>query len=173
MGHDRRKYLFDNDEYWYKLDLVSLCVPSVTTAAHPAQPFQHGEAVRNFPFLNPALQAILRDGLFKGRTSLYSLFPNEFKGYGDEREMPAVLIALAATFVRYVPTQRAPKSHLHPKLHMALDDWVNHSGPAAWDYNGSSIAEVYLGHLDELKRIMAEKPTSYHAILRKFFLNCA
>ena len=54
------------------------------------------------PFLNPALQVILHEGLFKGRTGLYNVFPDEFKGFGNKREMPAVLIALAATFVGYV-----------------------------------------------------------------------
>lgn len=55
---------------------------------------------------------------------------------------------------------------------MALDAWVNHSGTGAWDYNSSSIAEVYQGHLEELKRIEAVKPTSSHAILHKIFSYC-
>lgn len=55
---------------------------------------------------------------------------------------------------------------------MALDAWVNSSGALAWDYNSSNVAEVYQGHLDELKRIKAEKPRSYHAILHKFFSKC-
>ena len=55
---------------------------------------------------------------------------------------------------------------------MALDDWVNHSGAAAWDYSSSNTAEVYQGHLDELRRIEAGKPLAYRAILRKLFLNC-
>jgi len=62
--------------------------------------------VKTAPFLNPILQAILHEGLFKGRTGLYNLFPDEFKGSGSEREMPAVLIALAATYVGYVLAPR-------------------------------------------------------------------
>jgi hypothetical protein len=50
--------------------------------------------------MSPVLQSILREGLFKGRTGLYKLFPEEFEGESDEREVPAVLVALAATFVR-------------------------------------------------------------------------
>ena len=51
--------------------------------------------------MNPVLQSILCDGLFKGRTGLYRLFPEEFGEKSDEDEMPAVLIALAATFVGF------------------------------------------------------------------------
>lgn len=59
---------------------------------------------RNTPFMNPVLWVILHEGLFKGRTGLYKLFPEEFKERSSEKEMPAVLIALAATFVGYVFT---------------------------------------------------------------------
>ena len=54
--------------------------------------------------MNPVLWVILHEGLFKGRTGLYKLFPEEFKERSSEKEMPAVLIALAATFVGYVFT---------------------------------------------------------------------
>lgn len=57
--------------------------------------------IPNAPFMNPVLQSILCDGLFKGRTGLYRLFPEEFGEKSDEDEMPAVLIALAATFVGF------------------------------------------------------------------------
>lgn len=53
----------------------------------------------NAPFMNPVLQSILREGLFKGRTGLYKLFPEEFRDESGEEEMPVVLVALAATFV--------------------------------------------------------------------------
>jgi hypothetical protein len=59
----------------------------------------------NAPFMNPVLQSILCDGLFKGRTGLYKLFPEEFGGESEEAEMPPVLIALAATFVSFSVTQ--------------------------------------------------------------------
>ena len=51
------------------------------------------------PFLNTALSVILFQGLFKGKTSLYRLFPEEFEGKPNEKEMSPVLVALAATFV--------------------------------------------------------------------------
>jgi hypothetical protein len=51
--------------------------------------------------MNPVLQSILCDGLFKGRVGLYKLFPEEFEEESGEAEMPAVLIALAATFVSF------------------------------------------------------------------------
>ena len=51
------------------------------------------------PFMNPALQSILQEGLFKGRAGLYKIFPEEFEGEPGEKEMPPVLVALAATFV--------------------------------------------------------------------------
>ena len=75
--------------------------------------------MKNAPFLNPVLQAILRESLFKGRTGLYNLFPDEFKeGSRGEREMPVVLVALAATFVGHVPDQRASIfSHLPRVTH--------------------------------------------------------
>lgn len=53
----------------------------------------------NAPFMNPVLQSILRKGLFSGRAGLYKLFPEEFDGESDDQEVPAVLVALAATFV--------------------------------------------------------------------------
>ena len=56
---------------------------------------------------------------------------------------------------------------------MALDTWVNSSQSTTWNYDSSTVAKVYHGHLNELKQIKAKKPTSYHAILRKFFSNCA
>jgi hypothetical protein len=55
---------------------------------------------------------------------------------------------------------------------MALDAWVNSSESVVWNYNSSTVAKVYNGHLDELKQIEVKKSTSYHAILRKFFSNC-
>jgi hypothetical protein len=55
---------------------------------------------------------------------------------------------------------------------MALDARVNGSESVVWNYNSSTVAKVYHGHLDELKQIEAKKSTSYHAILRKFFSNC-
>jgi hypothetical protein len=57
------------------------------------------------------------------------------------------------------------------KVYMALHHYVNNS-ESSWNYNNSTVAEVYSGHLEELGRIKSKKPTSYHAILRKFFLNC-
>jgi hypothetical protein len=39
--------------------------------------------------------------LFDGRSGLYKLFPEEFEGEPGEKEMPPVLIALAATFVSF------------------------------------------------------------------------
>jgi len=72
--------------------------------------------VENAPFLNPVLQVILREGLFKGRTSLYNLFPDEFKeGSDGETEVPAVLVALAATFVGRVLAQCASGFSLPPQ----------------------------------------------------------
>ena len=68
--------------------------------------FQDGNVMSNAPFMNPVLQSILHDGLFKGRTGLYKLFPEEFEKEADEKEMPVVLIALAATFVRFFIAQR-------------------------------------------------------------------
>ena len=62
--------------------------------------------MKNTPFLNPVLQVILHNGLFKGRTGLYNVFPDEFRGSGDKREMPAILVALAATYVSHVRAQR-------------------------------------------------------------------
>lgn len=53
----------------------------------------------NAPFMNPVLQSILRKGLFSGRVGLYKLFPEEFEGKSGEKEVPTVLVALAATFV--------------------------------------------------------------------------
>lgn len=55
--------------------------------------------IQNAPFMNPVLHAILHEGLFKGRSGLYRLFPEEFGEEPNEREMPAALVALAATFV--------------------------------------------------------------------------
>ncbi|KAF9784117.1 hypothetical protein BJ322DRAFT_1021824 [Thelephora terrestris] len=136
LGHSRRKKLLDEDEYWFKLSV-------------------NGEPIQTAPFMHPILQLILRKGLFDGRSGLYKVFPEEFKGELNKKEMPAVLIALAATF-----------------LYMALDANVNHSETVAWDYNGSTIARVYNGHLGELKWIESEKETSYCAILRKLFSNC-
>ena len=49
--------------------------------------------------MNPVLQAILSKPLFEGRTGLYAVFPEEFEGDDDAKEMPATLVALAATFV--------------------------------------------------------------------------
>ena len=49
--------------------------------------------------MNPVLQSILRKGLFSGRAGLYKLFPEEFDGESDEKEVPAVLVTLAAMFV--------------------------------------------------------------------------
>lgn len=57
--------------------------------------------------MHPVLQAILRKGLFEGRSGLYKIFPEEFEGEQDEKEMPAVLVALAATFVSFVDVQQA------------------------------------------------------------------
>ena len=58
--------------------------------------------MKNAPFMNLVLQSILHEGLFKGWTGLYKLFPEEFREQSGEREVPAVLIALAATYVSYV-----------------------------------------------------------------------
>jgi hypothetical protein len=55
---------------------------------------------------------------------------------------------------------------------MALDAWVYGSESVAWNYCSPTVEKVYGGHIDELKQIEAEKPTSYHAILRKFFSKC-
>jgi hypothetical protein len=49
--------------------------------------------------MNPVLVAILHQGLFKGKSGLHKLFPEEFEGDNNEKEMPPVLVALAATFV--------------------------------------------------------------------------
>ena len=57
--------------------------------------------------MHPVLQAILCKGLFEGRSGLYKIFPEEFEGEQDEKEMPAVLVALAATFVSFVDVQQA------------------------------------------------------------------
>ena len=57
--------------------------------------------------MHPVLQAILHKGLFEGRNGLYKIFPEEFEGEQDEKEMPAVLVALAATFVSFVDVQQA------------------------------------------------------------------
>lgn len=51
------------------------------------------------PFLNTALSVILFQGLFKGKTSLYRLFPEEFEGKPNKKEMSPVLVALATMFV--------------------------------------------------------------------------
>lgn len=126
----------------------------------------------NAPFMNPTLQLVLYEGPFKGRTGLYKLFPEEFRDEPGEKEMPAVLVALAATFVRFHIIQRTPFSNVCLELYMALDAWVNGSGSVSWNYNSSAIAKVYRGHMDELKLIEAKKPTSYHAILCKFFSKC-
>jgi hypothetical protein len=40
--------------------------------------------------------------LFEGRSGLYKILPEEFGEESDEKEMPAVLVALAATFVSFV-----------------------------------------------------------------------
>ena len=58
------------------------------------------------------------------------------------------------------------------KLYMALDAYVNNSETVAWNYNSSTVARVYHGHLDELKRIELKKVTSYREILWKIFSNC-
>ena len=55
---------------------------------------------------------------------------------------------------------------------MALDAYVNNSESATWSYNSSAVASIYNDHLEELGRIESRKSTSYHVILRKFFLNC-
>ncbi|KAF9790596.1 hypothetical protein BJ322DRAFT_1017270 [Thelephora terrestris] len=136
LGHDRRKALLDENEYWFKL----------TT---------NGQVAMNAPFMNPVLQSILRKGLFSGRAGLYKLFPEEFDGESDEKEVPAVLVALAATFA-----------------YMALDDYVNNSESISWNYNSPDVAKVYHGHLEELERIKSKRLTSYHALLRKFFSGC-
>ena len=62
--------------------------------------------VANAPFMNPVLQSILRKGLLSGRAGLYKLFPEEFDGESDEKEVPAVLVALTATFVSPIASCR-------------------------------------------------------------------
>lgn len=91
----------DGDEYWYKLSEVSsISLQQQLRFAH-FKCFQSGEAIRTAPFLHPILQTILRKELFDGRSGLYKLFPEEFEGEPGEKEMPPVLIALAATFVSF------------------------------------------------------------------------
>jgi hypothetical protein len=72
--------------------------------------------VKNAPFMNPVLQSILHDGLFKGRAGLYKLFPEEFRVQSGEREVPVVLIALAATYVNYVSAQCTSGLILLPRV---------------------------------------------------------
>ena len=63
-------------------------------------------------------------------------------------------------------------SNIRLKLYMALDAWVYGSELVAWNYCSPTVEKVYGSHIDELKQIEAEKPTSYHAILCKFFSKC-
>lgn len=109
--------------------------------------------------------------LFEGRTGLYAVYPEEFEGDDDTKEMPDTLVALAATFVSLATFDVHISSNPHFKLYMALDSLVNNS-TSAWNYNSSAVARVYNGHLNELDEIKSKKSTSYHAILRKFFTNC-
>ena len=99
LSLDRRKQLLDNDEYWYKLTPVRFNLSLAMNITHSSLNLKDGGVVSTAPFMNPALQSILREGLFKGRTGLYKIFPEEFEGEPGEKEMPPVLIALAATFV--------------------------------------------------------------------------
>lgn len=55
--------------------------------------------------MNPILQSILREGPFKGRASLCRIFPEEFEVESGEREMPAVMVALATTFAGVFTSQ--------------------------------------------------------------------
>ena len=52
--------------------------------------------------MNPVLQGILSKTLFEGKTGLYLVFPEEFEGDGDAKEMPVTLVALAVTFISFV-----------------------------------------------------------------------
>ena len=66
--------------------------------------------------LDTVLQVILHEGLFKGWAGLYNLFPDEFRGTsGGEREVPAMLVALATTFVGHVLARCASHFSLPPQ----------------------------------------------------------
>ena len=104
IPRDRQKKLLKDDEYWFKLSAVCSILSFVVTTTHSLLAFQNGEAIPNAPFMTPVLQSILREGPLKGRVGLYRLFPEEFTLESGGKGMPAMLIALAATFVRLVAT---------------------------------------------------------------------
>jgi hypothetical protein len=67
---------------------------------------QTGEPDLTRPFMNPAIIGILKNHFLTGRKAIHRLFPDEFKQNlptedgGQGPEVPPVMPALAATFVR-------------------------------------------------------------------------
>jgi hypothetical protein len=78
----------EGDKYRYKISEVSSISLQWQLQFTHFKCFQSGEAIWNAPFIHPVLQTILQKELFEGEPS--------------EKEMSAVVIALAATLVSFV-----------------------------------------------------------------------
>ena len=116
MTAETRATLLMTNQYWYEVSVVR------TKNVLPHRSFnnismQTGEADLGRPFLNGAIIDILKEVYFDGRKSLYKLFPQEFKQSltvedgGKGLEMPPRLVALVATFVRFIASPYTSSAH--------------------------------------------------------------
>ncbi|KIJ91570.1 hypothetical protein K443DRAFT_14286 [Laccaria amethystina LaAM-08-1] len=148
-------------EGFYQLIEGQECKEQVTALCDDTSyifPTKDGEIVSNKPFHHPALISMLRDVYFAGTRGSYAERYSARFGSSItegprkcERELPAPMVALAATAV-----------------HSSLDDYSSGICQKT-EFMADLYEDVYLGHMTFLNNIKTESPDRYHRLMANLF----
>ncbi|KAI0261476.1 hypothetical protein BC834DRAFT_845600 [Gloeopeniophorella convolvens] len=122
-------------------------------------------------YLNPAISEVIHHELFSKRAySDETQFVSGHEDFPDEKEVPAALVALAATAIHgAISDLCAPKVPKAPKRPSKEAPKKARKSRAPGGYFDSGYAAVYNDHRDRLRRALNKDPLEYHHLLHAIY----